>query len=96
MDKPVYGVGNASGVCGSYPHVVTAVVIMAGTNVISSSRVDRKRFSAFSTFVGQDFDYWWSKWGLIKVELSVNLSTGLQLWVDVGQAMKVEGKSCLW
>ena len=51
MGKPVYVVDNASGVIGWYPHAVTAVVIKTGYNVISSSGVDSKIFSAFGMFV---------------------------------------------
>ena len=68
MGGLVYGVGNVSGVCGWCPHVITVSVINAGSNVIVSDGVDIKRFSVFGIFVGKDFDYWWIKWGLFKVE----------------------------
>ena len=55
MGKPVYHYGNASGVCGWCSHIVTAVAIKAGYNVIALSKVDREVFSAFGTFVGKDF-----------------------------------------
>ena len=68
MGKTVYVVGNSSEVCGWYSHIVTAVVIKVGYNVIASSGVYSKIFSAFVTFVGYDFDSWQSKWCLVKVE----------------------------
>ena len=52
MGKIVYGVGNVSGVCGWYTHVITALVIKTGSNLIASSGVNRNIFSAFGTFVG--------------------------------------------
>ena len=68
MSKPVYGVRNVSGVGGWCPHIVILLVVKAGSNVISSSRVDSRIFSTFGTLVGKESDSWWSEWGLVKIE----------------------------
>ena len=68
MGGLVYGVVNVSGVCGLCPQVITVVVINSGSNIILLGGVDSERFSALSTFVEKDFDYWWIKWGIFKVE----------------------------
>ena len=61
MGKLVYGVSNVSVFFGSFPHIVTLVVVTAGSNVIASSGVDSERFSVFGTFVVKDFDSLWIK-----------------------------------
>jgi hypothetical protein len=49
--EPVNGVGNADGVGGEDPYIVAAVVMEARADVVTSSRVDRESFTAFSTLV---------------------------------------------
>ena len=61
LEKSVYGVINISGVGGLCPHIVKAVVINTGYNLISSSGVGIRKISAFGAFVGKDFDSQWSK-----------------------------------
>ena len=78
--KPVYGVGNMSGVCGWCPHVVIAVVIKAGSNVIALGGMDSKSFSAFTC-------------SSLRTLIPGGVSG---LWVDAGRAKKVEDKCCLW
>jgi hypothetical protein len=74
--EPVNGVGNADGVGGGDPYIVAAVVIEARADVVTSSRVDRESFTAFSTLVCVDFDAWRSKRCFVEIESTVDLSVG--------------------
>jgi hypothetical protein len=74
--EPVNGVGNADGVGGEDPYIVAAVVMEARADVVTSSRVDRESFTAFSTLVCVDFDAWRSKRCFVEIESTVDLSVG--------------------
>ena len=73
MGKPIDSVGNSDGIGGGDPDLVAAVMIEARANVISSSRVDGKGFSAFGAFMCVNFDPGGSQWCFVKVESSVDL-----------------------
>ena len=76
VGKPVDGVGDAEGICGWNPDLVASILVEARANVETSGGMDSKRFSAFSAFMGEDFDAGWCQWGFIEIERAVKLGMG--------------------
>jgi hypothetical protein len=68
----------------------------AGADVIATDGVNGEGFASVSGFMGEDLNAGGSKWGLVKVEMSVSLGVCREFRIDPRGSEEVESQDCLW